>query len=71
MEELQKMITNPVLTLIGILLVLREIHGLVNAIKALLVQRNDAMIVSSQSALGLLADIKVGLARLYQLIRSR
>ena len=71
MDELQKMLTNPVLTLVGILLVLREIHGLVTAIKALIAQRNDALAVSSQSSLAILADIKAGLGRLYQLIKSR
>ena len=71
MDELQKMLTNPVLTLVGILLVLREIHSLVTAIKALITQRNDALSVASQSALALLNDIKTALTRLYQLIKSR
>ena len=71
MDELQKMLTNPVLTLVGILLVLREIHSLMNAIKALITQRNDALTATSQSALVLLSDIKTALTRLYQLIKSR
>ena len=71
MDELQKMLTNPVLTLVGILLVLREIHSLVTAIKALITQRNDALTVTSQSALVLLNDIKTALTRLYQLIKLR
>lgn len=71
MEELQKMLTNPVLTLVGILLVLREIHNLVTAIKTLITQRNDALIITSQSALALLNDIKTALTRLYQLIKLR
>ena len=71
MDELQKMLTNPVLTLVGILLVLREIHSLVTAIKALITQRNDAFTVTSQSALVLLNDIKTALTRLYQLIKLR
>ena len=71
MDELQKMLTNPVLTLVGILLVLREIHSLVTAIKALITQRNDALTVASQSALVLLNDIKTALTRLYQLIKLR
>ena len=71
MDELQKMLTNPVLTLVGILLVLREIHSLVTAIKALITQRNDALTVTSQSALVLLSDIKTALTRLYQLIKLR
>ena len=71
MDELQKMLTNPVLTLVGILLVLREIHSLMNAIKALITQRNDALTATSQSALALLNDIKTALTRLYQLIKSR
>lgn len=71
MDELQKMLTNPVLTLVGILLVLREIHSLVTAIKALITQRNDALIATSQSALALLSDIKTALTRLYQLIKLR
>ena len=71
MDELQKMLTNPVLTLVGILLVLREIHSLVTAIKALITQRNDALTATSQSALVLLSDIKTALTRLYQLIKSR
>ena len=71
MDDLQKMLTNPVLTLVGILFVLREIHSLVNSIKALIVQRNDATSSLSQSVLSRLDDIKRGLARLYQLIKSR
>ena len=71
MDELQKMLTNPVLTLVGILLVLREIHSLVTAIKALITQRNDALTVTSQSALVMLNDIKTALTRLYQLIKLR
>ena len=71
MDELQKMLTNPVLTLVGILLVLREIHSLVNAIKTLITQRNDALTATSQSALVLLNDIKTALTRLYQLIKLR
>ena len=71
MDELQKMLTNPVLTLVGILFVLREIHSLVNSIKALIVQRNDSASSLSQSVLSRLDDIKRGLARLYQLIKSR
>ena len=71
MDELQKMLTNPVLTLVGILLVLREIHNLVTAIKALITQHNDALTVTSQSALVLLNDIKTALTRLYQLIKLR
>ena len=71
MDELQKMLTNPVLTLVGILLVLREIHNLVTAIKTLITQRNDTLTVTSQSAMALLNDIKTALARLYQLIKSR
>ena len=71
MDELQKMLTNPVLTLVGILLVLREIHNIVTAIKTLIIQRNDTLTVASQSALALLNDIKTALTRLYQLIKSR
>ena len=71
MDELQKMLTNPVLTLVGILLVLREIHSLVTAIKTLITQRNEALTAASQSALVLLNDIKTALARLYQLIKLR
>ena len=71
MDELQKMLTNPVLTLVGILLVLREIHSLVTAIKTLLTQRNDALVATSKDALMLLNDIKTALTRLYQLIKSR
>ncbi len=71
MDELQKMLTNPVLTLVGILLVLREIHNLVITIKTLIMQRNDALTVTSESALVMLNDIKAALTRLYQLITSR
>ena len=71
MDEFQKVLTNPVLTLVGILFVLREIHSLVNSIKALIVQRNDSASSLSQSVLSRLDDIKRGLARLYQLIKSR
>ena len=71
MDELQKMLTNPVLTLVGILLVLREIHSLVVVIRTLISQRNDALTATSQSALALLSDIESALTRLYQLIESR
>ena len=71
MDEWQKMLTNPVLTLVGILLLLREIHSLVVVIKTLITQRNDALTATSKSALALLSDIKVALTRLYQLIESR
>ena len=71
MDEWQKMLTNPVLTLVGILLLLREIHSLVVVIKTLITQRNDALTATSQSALALLSDIKVASTRLYQLIESR
>ena len=71
MDELQKMLTNPVLTLVGILLVLREIHSLVVAIRTLITQRNDALIATSQSVLAMLSDIKTALTRLYQLVESR
>ena len=71
MDEWQKMLTNPMLTLIGILLLLREIHSLVVVIKTLITQRNDALTATSQSALALFSDIKVALTRLYQLIESR
>lgn len=71
MDELQKMLTNPVLTLVGILLLLREIHSLVLVIKTLITQRNDALTATSQSALALLSGIESALTRLYQLIESR
>ena len=71
MDEWQKMLTNPVLTLVGILLILREIHSLVMVIKALITQRNDALTATSQSALAMLSDIKTALTRLYQLIKLR
>ena len=71
MDEWQKMLANPVLTLVGILLILREIHSLVMVIKALITQRNDALTATSQSALAMLSDIKTALTRLYQLIKSR
>lgn len=71
MDELQKMLTNPVLTLVGILLVLREIHNILIAIKTLITQRNDALTITSQSALALLNDIETALTRLCQLIESR
>ena len=71
MDELQKMLTNPVITLVGILLVLREIHSTATAIKTLITQRNDALTATSQSALAMLSDVKTELTRLYQLIESR
>ena len=71
MDEWQKMLTNPVITLVGILLVLREIHSTATAIKTLITQRNDALTATSQSALAMLSDVKTELTRLYQLIESR
>ena len=71
MEEIKDMLANPILTLVGILLILREIHSLVNSIKALIIQRNDIMSSSFQSVLSRLDDIKRGLVGLYQLIKSK
>ena len=59
------------ITLVGILLVLREIHSTATAIKTLITQRNDALTATSQSALAMLSDVKTELTRLYQLIESR
>ena len=71
MDELQKMLNNPVITLVGILLVLREIHSTATAIKTLITQRNDALTATSQSALAIFSDIEAALRRLYKLIESR
>ena len=71
MDELQKMLTNSVITLVGILLALKEMYSLVVAIKTIITQRNDALTSALQYMLALLSDIKAALTRLYQLIKSR
>ena len=71
MNELQEMLTNFVITLVGILLALREMYSLVVAIKTTITKRNDVLIAVSQSVLAILSDIKTALTRLYQLIKSR
>ena len=71
MDELQKMLTNSVITLVGILLALKEMYSLVVAIKTVITQRNDALTSALKYMLALLSDIKAALTRLYQLIKSR
>lgn len=71
MEDMEKLVNNPFLTLAAIVFTLYEIRSLMKAIQALTVQRNASLEVYSKEGLSLLKDIKTGIAGLYQLIRSR
>lgn len=71
LEELEKIASNPILTLAAIAFTLYEIRALIKAIHALVIQRNTALDIASREALALLKDIKTGIVRLYQLIKSR
>lgn len=71
MEDMEKLVNNPFLTLAAIAFTLYEIRSLVKAIQALTVQRNASLEVYGKEGLSLLRDVKTGIARLYQLIRSR
>lgn len=71
MEDIEKLINNPFLTLAAIAFTLYEIRSLVKAIQALTVRRNASLEVYGKEGLFLLKGIKTGIAGLYQLIRSR
>ena len=71
MEDMEKLVNNPFLTLACIAFTLYEIRSLVKAIQALTAQRNASLEVYGKEGLSLLRDINTGIARLYQLIRSR
>ena len=71
MEDMEKLVNNPFLTLAAIAFTLYEIRSLVKAIQALTVQRNASLEANGREGLSLLRDINTGIARLYQLIRSR
>ena len=71
MEDMEKLINNPFLTLAAMAFTLYEIRSLIKAIQTLTVQRNASLEVYGKEGLSLLKDIKTGIAGLYQLIRSR
>ena len=51
MENINALLSNPLLILAAVLVVLREIHGLVGVIKALIEARNAALLTASTSVL--------------------
>lgn len=51
MENINALLSNPLLMLAAVLVVLREIHGLIGAIKALVEARNAALLAASNSVL--------------------
>lgn len=51
MENINALLSNPLLMLAAVLVVLREIHGLIGAIKALVEARNAALLTASNSVL--------------------
>ena len=51
MESINALLSNPLLVLAAVLVVLREIHGLVGVIKALIEARNAALLAASDSVL--------------------
>ena len=51
MESINALLSNPLLILAAVLVVLREIHGLVGSLKALIETRNVALITASDSVL--------------------
>lgn len=71
MEDMEKLVSNPFLTMAAMAFTLYEIRSLVKAIQALTVQRNASLEVYGKEGLSLLKDIKTGIAGLYQLIKSR
>lgn len=71
MEDMEKLVNNPFLTLAAMAFTLYEIRSLIKAIQTLTVQRNASLEVYGKEGLSLLRDIKTGIARLYRLIRSR
>ena len=71
MEDIEKLVNNPFLALAAMAFTLYEIRSLIKAIQTLTVQRNASLEVNGREGLSLLRDINTGIARLYQLIRSR
>ena len=71
MEDMEKFVSNPLLTLAAIAFTVYEIRSLVKAIQALIIQRNASLEINSKEGLSLLKDIKTGIVKLYQLIKSR
>lgn len=71
MEDMEKFVNSPFLTLAAMAFTLYEIRSLVKAIQTLTVQRNASIEAYGKEGLSLLRDIKTGIVRLYQLIRSR
>ena len=51
MENINVLLSNPLLMLAAVLVVLREIHGLMGSIKALVEVRNAAILTASDSVL--------------------
>ena len=51
MENINALLSNPLLMLAAVLVVLREIHGLTGNIKALVEVRNAALLTASDSVL--------------------
>ena len=52
MENINALLSNPLLMLAAVLVVLREIHGLIGSLKALVEARNVALVTASDSVLG-------------------
>jgi len=50
-ENINALLSNPLLMLAAVLVVLREIHGLIGAIKALVEIRNATLLAASDSVL--------------------
>ena len=71
MEDMEKLVSSPFLTLAAIAFTLYEIRSLIKVIQALIAQRNASFEISSKEGLSLLRDIKTGVVKLFQLIRSR
>ena len=51
MENINVLLSNPLLMLAAVLVVLREMHGLMGSIKALVEVRNAAILTASDSVL--------------------
>ena len=51
MENVNELLSNPLLVLAAVLVVLREIHGLIGSIKALVEARNVALVTAADSVL--------------------
>jgi len=51
MENINALLSNPLLMLAAVLVVLREIHGLIGSIKALVEVRNAALLTAADSVI--------------------